>query len=475
MPPLTRSPSRKRRPETAQRGFTLVEVAIASVFATASILLLLAYDSDRLHTQAAQAQGDVLNALNNAVNAYEVANFTALINNTPIPGYANPYSPAIAELNAGGYLTGNFSSSNIYGGTYVISLAVLPAGCVAPNCNVGGTVSLSAPILNTKGQADLIAAGAAMAEAGGDAGVSSQSSPGQISGPNGAWTVANPMGNVAGILAMRNGYLSSGFSAFLRRDGSLPMTGTLSLGGNNISNVNTVTATSGNIGTVNGTTGNITSVNSTTVTSSTVNGTTVNSNTVNSSSVNASNVNSTWVVSQNGSITSLQTSGINNAGTINTAAINSQTGQVSALYTGNISNSGTVSTGAVNSTGRIATSEYLQVAGYAPEGGGCYPNGLIGQDGSGGLLTCQSGVWGRFQTFEDISTTEGTVDWYCTQGDPTNPQGYNYSQWAITCGSRFCQKAYGYGFGLIVESPGTSSTLPFNSNPGGAVVVACSR
>lgn len=42
---------------------------------------------------------------------------------------------------------------------------------------------------------------------------------------------------------------------------------------------------------------------------------------------------------------------------------------------------------------RISTGEYVQINGTATAGAGCSPNGLVAQDGSGALLSCQSGVW----------------------------------------------------------------------------------
>jgi hypothetical protein len=51
-------------------------------------------------------------------------------------------------------------------------------------------------------------------------------------------------------------------------------------------------------------------------------------------------------------------------------------------------------TGAANIDAAQVTAEsYLAVDGYAAAGAGCGQNGLIGQDGSGRLLSCVNGVW----------------------------------------------------------------------------------
>lgn len=49
--------------------------------------------------------------------------------------------------------------------------------------------------------------------------------------------------------------------------------------------------------------------------------------------------------------------------------------------------------GRITSNGRLTANEYLQLAGYANEGWGCSPNGLLARNGVGEPLACQSGVW----------------------------------------------------------------------------------
>ena len=88
---------------------------------------------------------------------------------------------------------------------------------------------------------------------------------------------------------------------------------------------------------------------------------------------------------------------------------------------------------------------------------------------------CQSGSWARPQTFLNVETTAGTVDWWCTyRGDPY-PLGYDYATWAITCARRFCEGSSDYGFGLVVEASGVDKVRPYGSAPNSVVLVACSR
>ena len=59
----------------------------------------------------------------------------------------------------------------------------------------------------------------------------------------------------------------------------------------------------------------------------------------------------------------------------------------------NSSNLNALNANTINSNGRIRAGEYLDLAGVASENTGCGPNGLVGRDGDGKLLSCQSGYW----------------------------------------------------------------------------------
>ncbi|MGG7318360.1 shufflon system plasmid conjugative transfer pilus tip adhesin PilV, partial [Escherichia coli] len=45
--------------------------------------------------------------------------------------------------------------------------------------------------------------------------------------------------------------------------------------------------------------------------------------------------------------------------------------------------------------GRLYTGEYLQLEKTATAGTSCSPNGLVGRDSTGAILSCQSGTWRR--------------------------------------------------------------------------------
>ncbi len=58
-----------------------------------------------------------------------------------------------------------------------------------------------------------------------------------------------------------------------------------------------------------------------------------------------------------------------------------------------ISTGGQLKGGSVRADGRLSTGEFLSLEGVAVEGRGCSPNGLVGRDSLGKVLSCQSGLW----------------------------------------------------------------------------------
>jgi Tfp pilus assembly protein PilV len=364
-----------RGPHKVAGGFSLLEVSIAVVLAGMVTAAGLWFEAQKMRTQLADSQAEVLVTLNNAVNAFEANSYSSLANGTSIPGVANPYAPSIAELTSLGLLTNGFSTRNLYGGGYQISLAKTPTGCVGTACNISGYTAMTSPITGGNGREDDAAAGEALLQAGGDAGISTMGFPGTINGTGGAWSMPNPMGNVGGILALRNGYAASGFSQFLRRDGSLPMTGNLNMNGQSVTNASVVGTNTLNAATVNA--------------SGISSGNIANSGTVTSGNVAAGNT----VSAPNGNITTLSTSTIG-ASQIWTTNLNaSETTSTNFLSAQNAGIAGNTWSGSATTGGRQTVGEYVQINGTANVGGGCGPNGLVAQNGAGQLLSCVNGVW----------------------------------------------------------------------------------
>jgi len=113
---------------------------------------------------------------------------------------------------------------------------------VAPNYVINGLVSTdNSWIDGGKIRYDLL--GKAMYAAGIDSGMTKSAT--QADGYKGQWSEisANFSAiNKAGLLVYRVGYDSSMYSVYLRRDGTLPMTGSLNMGGNDINAAKNITA-----------------------------------------------------------------------------------------------------------------------------------------------------------------------------------------------------------------------------------------
>lgn len=356
-------------------GFTLIEVGIVSVLSAMMMSSLLLFISDYLRGQQAQATGEALFALNQAVNSYESKYSVQLANNQliSISGYsnvANIYSPTTTELFELGFLQNQTPQGN-----YGIRISPTLVGGVP-----SGLVWLAQPFMNQEGEVDQSLAGDAMLAAGGDAGMSTIQNPSQIVGTDG-WTMPNPASaNPAGIIAMRNG---AGSGAYVRLDGSTPMQGPLNMNGNDISNANAVGAS--------------------TVNTSTLNVSTINNGTLNNSGNGEFGgnvgVSGSFIA---GSVTS-PTVDASNSLTVGSGGIQDN---------GGLNTSGNIySNSSIQANGTIQSNGYLIAQGYAQLGQGCSPNGEIGTDGSQTLF-CQNGVWHTGESqYQLVTATACYVDW----------------------------------------------------------------
>ena len=346
----------------AQRGFTLLEVGIAIAISMMAATAFLWVQTMNLRVSKANAQGTQLTTLSNAVATYMTTYYSQLVNNQAIAGFANIYAPTVAELKTAQIvLPPNFSATNLYGGGYAVTISKTPGGCVSPNCDISSITNLTNAITNPlTGRVDGAALGNAMSVIGADGGFSTNAVPGSITGQGGAWTATNPAGSVAGILAMRAGYGSSGWAQFLRRDGQLPMTGPLNMGSQNVNNANTVNSTtlanSGNA-TVGGTLG--------------VTGQTSTNGIANTGSLSTGNTteNGTATVTGNTSL----------GGTLAVTGYTNTNGLTNA---GNLTNTGDVSTGKILLNTIVGN------------GSSCVGlNGFQASTAAGSIVSCINGVW----------------------------------------------------------------------------------
>lgn len=238
-----------------QRGNALILALLALVvtgLAAATALQARHFEAKRA---SGLAEASVLEALRNAAQAAVYEHLTAIQRGQSIEkgGVAvRPasetgeltWSPTVGQLRDMGYLPSEWSAtrSTLNDGPYRITFHRIPPGCAPAACDVQGMVVLGAPVLDV-GQTpavDGIVIGPILTRAGADGGVSLATAPGTISGFHGTWTAPNPLpGNPAGVVAMRFGTQTGGFSQFVRlgdlRDpllrGNLSAEGNLSIGG----------------------------------------------------------------------------------------------------------------------------------------------------------------------------------------------------------------------------------------------------
>ena len=206
------------------RGFTLFEITLVLIIATAAALFAINALQREEERKVATIVGEQLRTVADATNSY-------IVNNYPALTATAASSLTLADLRAQSLLPTTFSDTNAQGSSYTIRL--LRRGA-APNWNIEGVVMAAQPV--TDGiNPSLSLAGHALAAIGADGGMSYDGAT--LSGANGAWAAVQadyPAINQVAQVGARVGYGTSQFTQFLRRDGTLPMTGNLDMGGQNI-------------------------------------------------------------------------------------------------------------------------------------------------------------------------------------------------------------------------------------------------
>lgn len=246
-------------------------------------------------------------------------------------------------------------------------------------------------------------------------------------------------------MGYRVGYDSAMYSVFLRRDGTLPMTGDLNMGGQDINNAVNITASGTTTSGILKSTGSATIGSTLTVAGATnLNGATTVSNnltvtgnqqvngTINSSVrvtggdiySNSETYTTNWFRTLgDGGIYFQKYGGGWNMG--DTATINAYNGKnvqtTGGFYGGYVQSTGNMyaagylqvngnitSSLQIISNGRLTTNEFFQINGVATAGAGGSSNGLITRDSNGGILYCYSGVWSK-NLSGDISSNTFTL------------------------------------------------------------------
>ncbi|WP_159188589.1 shufflon system plasmid conjugative transfer pilus tip adhesin PilV [Klebsiella pneumoniae] len=235
-------------------GFSLLELILVLGIGTSMGLLKFQEMKSTQEDITASLAGEQLKQIGQAVNSYITMKYDKLSTlsnssndgNDPGPRICNStqceitYSTLLNE----GLLPASYTGINIYKSPYKI---ILKRDGVSPNYIINGLITTTIPWMDgSKIRYDLL--GKAMQTAGIDSGMTDNSTV--VSGLQGQWKEsATNFSNInkSGLLAMRVGFNSALYTIYLRRDGTLPMTGDLSLGGYDINNIkNLSTSGTGN-------------------------------------------------------------------------------------------------------------------------------------------------------------------------------------------------------------------------------------
>jgi hypothetical protein len=237
-----------------QGGYILPQLVIAVIL----VSLFSAYfgklymDRTREHARDERARlvGARLALLDNAAESYAMKYSSQIqmqerINND---GYDVPTErlrkPTPDDLSKLGILSAGAVAPVLYGDRNIdfqLEFTVPGIDCTPPGCDVAYLIKTTQPLMGTNGQVDVrrLTVASSMANPA-RTGVSLPDSvggrPDQFVGKDGV-LIADNVGSNPGLLAVKGGFDNQEFDAFVRRDGSLHMTGNLNFDQHNINNV----------------------------------------------------------------------------------------------------------------------------------------------------------------------------------------------------------------------------------------------
>lgn len=234
------------------KGFTLVELILTLAVISAISFMAFSQMLKNYETNQAQSAGNQIKDIGMAVNNYIVNHYDVLSQLQNSPGTGSDLGPRTCDIASQscsigintllreGLLSPSFSGKNVYGSDYTISIK---RSGVAPYWSISALTTTNQPLkLDNKIRYDLL--GNAMQVAGTDSGMT-RNTANKVDGFKGSWNANQAeYSNIKqlGQLAYLSGYGSNAYSAFLRRDGSLPMTGDLNMGTKNIYGAVNITA-----------------------------------------------------------------------------------------------------------------------------------------------------------------------------------------------------------------------------------------
>ncbi|MGA4239987.1 shufflon system plasmid conjugative transfer pilus tip adhesin PilV [Ralstonia nicotianae] len=405
-----------------QRGFTAIELIVVLIVSVAAIGLGGQYLTSYADAQFNQAAADHMKTVSDAAVKYIKDNYAAI---TATATATTPAVITVATLKSTSYLTSSVTDQNAYEQTYQI-LALQPAANKLQTLIVT-TSGETIPEMSIRRIAQL---------SGARGGFISTTNPTTAVGSYGGWQVSlasygvSPgAGHVATALFFDDGAL---VSDYLYR-GVVPghpelnrMNTAIDMGGNNLDNTATVNATGANVA------GNVTATGNVSAASGNIvarnqpgEGGVIETQGANGTKMYLENINGTFRLVNhpwNAELFHVDQSGntqqagnqqnFTNGWAEITGAGRLHINGNENLYLQPWSGGQTIVGGGGGSgqlvvNGRLYSNEYIQPNGWAAEGGGCSPNGLIANSGNGPLF-CQSGVW---------TAAGGGQTWRCVQYD----------------------------------------------------------
>ncbi|EFJ8960473.1 shufflon system plasmid conjugative transfer pilus tip adhesin PilV [Klebsiella pneumoniae] len=433
-----------------KKGFSLLELTL--VLGVGTIVAFMKFQDMKNEQESilASAVGQQMKQIGEAVNGYINIRYDKLSTLSNAAGTGTDPGPrtcsgSVCEITYQtlineGLLPSTYTGTNANKSSYKI---ILKRDGTTPNYVINGLITTStAWIEGGKTRYDLL--GNAMQTAGIDSGMTKTTSI--ASGHSGQWTETSANFNnitSTGQLAFRVGFNSALYSVYLRRDGTLPMTGDLNLDGHNINNVAALNAT-GNITT----TGDLQARNIKATGKIDADGNISAGNWVWAKngygdaigfggdagggdyeirldngtrylsiySPNAADYTTVLKVDRNAKIDQrlglmgydpnelpsgwgggLRTLDVYAAGTVGTGSggtVNAYMNSSGNIYaSGNIEAAKNVKGATLESTGRATVGEFVQVNGTVSEGDSCSTNGLMGRTGNGTPMYCIDGYW----------------------------------------------------------------------------------
>ena len=456
-------------------GFSLLELILVLGVGTMITFMKFQDMKNEQESALASAVGQQIRQIGDAVNGYinirydKLSTLASSSNQSTDPGprtcNASQCEITVATLVNEGLLPTTYKDINSFRSPYKI---IFKRSGTSPNYLINGLITTAAAWVEGGAvRYDLL--GKAMQSAGIDSGMSKSAT--LVSGYNSQWSeTSTNFSNITrnGLLAYRTGFNSAMYSVYLRRDGTLPMTGNLNMGGQSINNTKDInasgTTTSGvlkstgatTVGTTLNVSGLTTLASNLNVSGNTqVNGTLNSNNTVSGATITSRGETYTqnWFRTMgDGGIYFQKWGGGWNMTDANTiTAYGGKNIQTTAgLYggyikssgnldvSGNLNTAGQVTGGSLVSNGRTTVGEFLQMNRVATAGAGCSPNGLQGRDAAGSILSCVNGVWASAGIGEVIRTNgpsrcggDGRLPSYanCPAGYKLTGGGYSLSQW----------------------------------------------